>query len=108
MKFVPTMSLTVMLLCGCTPGGKTPSASGGPTAQGPSVAAAAPAVRTAAPTVTAPSYEVSIASAQADRVHARDECDSKPKPARASCFQAADATYDEAKSAAEKVRDALP
>jgi hypothetical protein len=59
----------------------------------------------AAPHAVAPSYEVSIASAQADRVQALEACDSKPKMERVACNREADSAYDSAKAEAEKVRD---
>ena len=91
--------IAVALLCGCTPRAQ-------PQSVAPRTQEAPPVVQAAAVQQQATSYEVSIASAQADRVHARDECDSKPKPARPSCFRAAEAAYDQARSAAEKARDA--
>jgi hypothetical protein len=103
MKPISPLPLLVVLLCGCTPRAQ-------PTAAAPAAQDAPPPVRTAvmqtaATGQQAASYEVSIASAQADRVHARDACDSKPKAARANCFQAAEDVYDQAKRTAEKVRD---
>jgi hypothetical protein len=55
-----------------------------------------------------PSYEVSIASAEADRVRARDLCDSGDQARRHACIEAADAAYDSAKRAAESSRNAAP
>jgi len=51
-----------------------------------------------------PSYEVGIASAEADRVHALEQCSSKSKQERAACASAADAAYEEARSAAQQGR----
>jgi hypothetical protein len=105
MKLLPSISLVVALLCGCTPRAQPQAANAAPAAQGAPAPVRTAVVQAAAPVEQATSYEVSIASAQADRVHARDQCDSKPKVARPSCFQQADAVYDQLKSAAEKVRD---
>jgi hypothetical protein len=55
----------------------------------------------ASPDDEGPSYEVSIASAEADRVRAKDLCDSGDKAQRRACLQAADAAYDKAKNSAE-------
>jgi hypothetical protein len=96
------LCLIVVLLYGCSPDGKAAwSAPGG------SAATVAPApmdtarAQAAEPVPSAPSYEVSIASAQADRVQGRDQCDAKPKAVRSACMQAADDAYDQAKSAAQ-------
>ena len=61
----------------------------------------------AAPSANAgsPSYEVTIASAQADRVHALNGCDVKQGATRAACVRQADATYDSARAAAENIRE---
>ena len=50
-----------------------------------------------------PSYEVALASAQADRVHALNACDDKRGASRAACVREADRTYDEAREVAEKI-----
>ena len=55
-----------------------------------------------------PSYEVSIASAGADRVHAMETCDAKPKPERAGCRAAADAAFNKAKADADASHEASP
>jgi hypothetical protein len=94
--------LIVVLLCGCAPDGKAPwSTSGGPAEKVAPSAIGTSQAQPAAPAPSAASYEVTIASAAADRVQARDLCDSKPKAVRTACMQAADAAYDQTKSAAE-------
>lgn len=50
------------------------------------------------------SYEVAIASAQADRVHALNACDGRQGAPRAACVREADRAYDEARDLAEKIR----
>ena len=98
------LALLCALACGCTPepDGRT-ATTGGTMASWPPTTSADST--TAAPSVeSGTSYEVSIASAAADRVHALEGCGSKAKPERASCTQAADAEYDQAKSAAESRR----
>lgn len=96
------LCLMVVLLCGCAPDGKAlwsmPGGSAAKVAPAPIGTARAQA---AAPVPQAASYEVSIASAEADRVQARDQCDSKPKAERTGCMQAADAAYDQVKAAAQ-------
>jgi len=52
----------------------------------------------------APSYEVAIASAQADRVHALNACEGRPGAAHAACVRQADGAYDAARSTAERIR----
>ena len=96
-----TVLCACLLLCGCAPGpdGRT-TAAGGTTESRPPPTTANSTTATPAPEVE-PSYEVSIASAAADRVHALEGCGSKAKAERATCTQAADANYDQAKSAAE-------
>ena len=100
------LCLIVGLLCGCAPDGKAPwSAPGGSAAHVAPPPIGSNRAQAAAPVTSAASYEVSIASAEADRVHARDLCDSKPKETRTACMQAADAAYDEAKIAADGADD---
>ena len=101
MKIAPLLPLMICVLCGCAPdrGGPRPAP---PRAGKASPAAAASAQAAAAlPPAGPASYEVSIASAEADRVRAKDLCDSKPQTERRACNEAADAAYDKAKSAAE-------
>jgi hypothetical protein len=97
-----SLPLLCMLLGACAPD------TAGPTkAAAPSSAPIAHAPKaTAAVADDGPSYEVSIASAAADRAHALDECSSKSKPQRAACTQAADAAFNDAKGAAEIKRKA--
>lgn len=109
MRAAPLLPLVLGLLFGCTPKTNGPS----PTTRVPEArhapSASAAAARTAALSdSTGASYEVSIASAQADRVQARDQCDSKVKAERAACLEAADAAYDQAKSAADSAHNAAP
>ncbi len=100
------LCLFVLLLCGCAPEGKAPwSAPSGPAAKAAPLPIGINRAQAAAPLPSTASYEVSIASAEADRIHARDLCDSKPKEARGACLQAADAAYDQAKSAADNADD---
>jgi hypothetical protein len=105
MNLNPALAVIVVLLCGCSPGAKNPSVPAGVAPQRAPAAVAAMPIRAPAPVQQAPSYEVSIASAEADRVHARDVCDSTPKPERNRCLQAAETAYDRAKSAAENTPD---
>ncbi len=75
---------------------------------GSPTAATVPGGKPAPPDVNVPSYEVSIASAEADRVRARDLCDSGDAAERHTCIGAANSAYDKAKSAAESTRNAAP
>ena len=95
------LPLACALLCGCAPdtNDRTTAA-----AAESKPAVTFPASATAARAEEEPSYEVSIASAAADRVHALDQCNSKAKAERSPCVQTADAEYDQAKSAAESKR----
>lgn len=105
MKIIPALALAVVLVCGCSPGAKNSSVPAGIAPQRTPAPLAAIPVRAPAPVQQAPSYEVSIASAEADRVHARDLCDSTPKAERGHCLQAAETAYDQAKTAAENAPD---
>ena len=108
---VGIMIIGALLLSGCAresdhaaPGPSRPTV----TAAAPT-AAAAPAIalpgEQAQPTgASLPSYEVALASAQADRVHAVNGCDTKQGTPRAACVREADRGYDEARAAAEKLR----
>lgn len=109
MKVIPLLPLTCLLLCGCAPdtNGPTPAPAVHPKGSAPSARAAADG-KPALAAANAPSYEVSIASAEADRVRARDQCDSKVKAERTACTEAADAAYDQAKSAADRAQEATP
>ena len=100
--------MMVGALCGCAPEASPKHAPARPQTHGSPTATAAPAAKGATPDADAPSYEVSIASAEADRVRARDLCDSGDKAERHTCIQAADAAYDSAKRAAESTRNAAP
>jgi hypothetical protein len=109
MKVPPLLPLMFWLLCGCTPNtsGPTPG-SAVARAAGSRATSAAANEQAAMPGANAASYEVSIASAEADRVQAVDLCGSKVKAARPGCIAAADAAYDQAKSAAQSARSANP
>ena len=108
MNRITLLILLCALLCGCTPDpdGRT-RAAGGTTESHP-LATTANSATPAPPAEAEPSYEVSIASAAADRVHTLEECSSKAKAERATCTQAADAEYNQAKSAAESRRKGAP
>ena len=109
MKAAPLLPLALWLLFGCTPKTSVPSPAADAPEAGHAPSASAATARTSAlPESTGASYEVSIASAQADRVQARDQCDSKVKAERAACRDAADAAYDQAKSAADSAHNAAP
>lgn len=96
----------LVVLSGCTshasdpPGSPAKNAAASPR---PSMGGAE--AKSSPPPVLAASYEVRIASAQADRVQALEGCDSKPKAERAACNRAADSAYDAARTEAEKFRD---
>ena len=93
--------------CACAPEGTGPSAhSALPSATEPKAPQAPAAAKQAVPDDPGPSYEVSIASAEADRVHALEQCSSKNKAEHAACASAADAAYDQARSAADRGRKA--
>jgi hypothetical protein len=96
-------------LCGCA----RDAGHGVPAAAQPAAvtaaAATAPAGKPApaaspAASDSVPSYEVAIASAQADRVRALNGCDDKQGAPRVACIRAADKEYDEVREAAEKIR----
>jgi hypothetical protein len=108
MKLAPLLPLALSLLLGCAPdtSGRSPAGAVSDARLAPSASAAAGT--SALPDPTASSYEVSIASAEADRVRARDLCDSKVKAERTACVDAADAAYDQAKSAADSAHNAAP
>lgn len=94
-----TAIVGTLVLCGCA----RDAGHGVPEAAKP--AATAPASKPASPaSAVAPSYEVAIASAQADRVHALNGCDDKQGAPRVACVRAADKEYDEARETAEKIR----
>jgi hypothetical protein len=97
-----------LLLCGCArDADRARPTTGKPAATAASSAITADAgTRQAAGAIlpSTPSYEVAIASAQADRVHALNGCDGKQGASRAACVREADRAYDEARSAAEQVR----
>ncbi len=52
----------------------------------------------------APSYEVGIATAAAERKHARDQCAETPERERKACEKEADATYSNAEAGLEDLR----
>ena len=109
MKVAPLLPLVLWLLAGCAPDTSGPSSTGAVSdaRRAPSATAAA-AAPSAVPEAMAASYEVSIASAESDRVRARDLCDSKVKAERTACIDAADAAYAQAKSAADSAHNAAP
>ncbi len=105
MKISLLLASMLTVTCGCSPGaGSAPPETN---RVGPSAGAIATA-KPAPPDVFAPSYEVSIASAQADRVRARDQCEVQPAAQRKSCREAADKAYDQAKSAADATDNKTP
>jgi hypothetical protein len=108
MKVAPLLPLVLWLLLGCAPDTSGPSSAGAVSDARPAPSATAAAGTPALPDATAASYEVSIASAEADRVRARDLCDSKVKAERAACIDAADTAYEQAKSAADSAQNAAP
>ncbi len=94
------LACVAVMLCACarSPRDATPIAAPAmPGANGPTRTASG---GNGASADEGPSYEVSIASAEADRVRARDLCDSGDKAQRRACLQAADAAYDQAKNSA--------
>lgn len=109
MKVAPLLPLLFWLLCACAPQASGPGAAPAKprAASSPSTSAGNVAALTL-PATYAASYEVSIASAEADRVRARELCDSKAKVERSACNEAADAAYDQAKSAADGAHIAGP
>ena len=104
MNRISPLILLCALLCGCTPDPDGRTTAAGATTGGRPLATTANSTTAASPAEVEPSYEVSIASAAADRVHALEGCSSKAKAERTTCTQAADAEYDQAKSAAETKR----
>jgi hypothetical protein len=98
--------IAALALCGCA---RDKDHAAGAGAQRAAVPPAAAAKAAAAPTEPAspisPSYEVAIASAQADRVHAINGCDDKQGAAHLACVREADRVYDHARDAAEKIRE---
>jgi len=106
MKISPLLSLMLTVTCGCSPG-----AGNAPPETSRYVRPSAGAIGTAKPAppdVDAASYEVTIASAQADRVRARDQCEVQPAAQRKSCREAADKAFDQAKSAADATDNKIP
>ena len=106
MKAVPVMIIATLALCGCAQRADQEPAPAAKPAAGtaaPSVAQLPGAAESASP--DGPSYEVAIASAQADRVRALNGCDDKQGAARAACVRAADAAFDQARDGAEKMRE---
>ena len=97
---LPPMVICMLCACAPTPRSTTPTTAPAlPSADG-SPASTALGENASSPDDEGPSYEVSIASAEADRVRARDLCDSGDKAERRACLQAADAAYDQAKNSA--------
>lgn len=74
----------------------------------PGAPAAPPSASAAVADSGGASYEVSIASAEADRIRAQEVCDSGVKAERRECMAAADAAYRQAKTAADSARDKRP
>ena len=109
MRLVALLPLMFWVLGGCAPDASgSKQAQQAPRTQGSAMASAAPGAKSAPSDVNEPSYEVSIASAEADRVRARELCDSGDLAQRHACIAAADAAYDRAKSVAETTRNAAP
>jgi hypothetical protein len=109
MRHTNALALSVLVLWGCSPDRDSPVATPLSGARIPSDvntnagAASAPSRPTAD---SYPSYEVSIASAGADRVHALETCDAQPKPERAECKAKADAAFNKAKADADANHEA--
>lgn len=106
MRLIQVLPLSYLMLSGCSPGGN--DAAPGPVVLNRASSVESPATASAqarAPVVSDPSYEVAVASAQADRVHALEVCDAKSKSERVACGREADAAYDTAKTAAQGLRE---
>jgi len=104
-KLLRLLALSLWTLGGCAPGtgGPAPAPTPPHTSTAPSVTAAVS--EKAAPDENAASFEVTLASAEADRVRARDLCDKGDSAQRRACLSTADAAYDRAKSAAEDAHE---
>ena len=91
--------------CGCAREAEHGASTAGKPEANPVTTTAAGSVQTERPGgASGPSYEVAIASAQADRVHALNGCDDKQGAPRIACVRAADRAYDAARDAAERIR----
>lgn len=105
MSAVPIMVIGTLALCGCA---RQPHEESAPAAKRAAGTAATTDTQRPSPANSAsadrPSYEVAIASAQADRVHALNSCDDKQGAPRAACVRAADSAYDQSRGAAEEIR----
>ena len=106
-KMAMLLALVFWTLGGCAPdtGGPAPAPEQPHASTAPSVTSAVSGK--AAPEEFTESFEVSLASAEADRVRARDLCDKGDSAQRRTCLGAADAAYDKAKSAAEDAHQHL-
>ena len=107
MRVFPVLAFNCLLLLGCSSSGNGGApgpalANGASSAESPATASA----QAPAPALSDPSYEVAIATAQADRMHALEVCDAKGKPERSACNKEADAAYDGAKATAQNFQEA--
>lgn len=99
------MIIGMLALCGCARQPHEESAPAAKRAAGTAATTPAPPPSPAkSASADRPSYDVAIASAQADRVHALNGCDDKQGAPRAACVRAADSAYDQARDAAEQIR----
>lgn len=84
------------------------SACGGPAEQGSQPARSADVAVQAVPAKIAPSYEVAIAIAAADRNRALGECESLPEKERASCRDDAARRFDATRAGLQDSRGDQP
>ncbi len=111
-KTATTLSLMLGILCGCAPDASSPGAVGPPQGLSRRNSAVSPEMAGVATSPLSPtdaaSYEVIIASAQADRVRSHEQCDAKPPAERKSCREAADEAFDQAEGAADSADSQSP
>ena len=109
LKVATALPLMTWILWGCTPNASGPSPVRPPQPASSPHSAGTPSEAKSWPAPTyAASYEVSIASAQADRVRARDHCDSQPPAERKTCREVADQVFDRTKGAADSADSQHP
>ncbi len=111
MRYANALALGVLILWGCSPDRDSPAAtplSSARITMALNTTADAAGATSSPIADSRPSYEVSIASAGADRVHAMETCDAKSKPERAGCRAAADAAFNKAKADADASHEASP
>lgn len=107
MRVLRLLAFNGLLLLGCSSSGN--GGAPGPTLANGASSAEPPGTASAqapAPVLSDPSYEVAVATAQAERMHALEVCDAKGKAERSACNKEADAAYDGAKVAAQNFQEA--